>query len=72
LAKHGYLSGLTIGKREMLWCATEMNTEEEIRSLSRTILSILSEIKEQTKAVPEMEHDPDPVSISREDEEVQV
>lgn len=56
----------------MLWCATEMNTEEEIRSLSRTILSILSEVKEQTEVAPEMEHDPDPVSISREDEEVQV
>ncbi|MCD7764235.1 MAG: aminomethyl-transferring glycine dehydrogenase subunit GcvPA [Lachnospiraceae bacterium] len=72
LAKHGYLSGLPIGKWEMLWCATEMNTEEEIRSLSRMILSILSEVKEQTEVAPEMEHDPDPASMSREDEEVQV
>ncbi|MCD8223004.1 MAG: aminomethyl-transferring glycine dehydrogenase subunit GcvPA [Clostridiales bacterium] len=39
LAERGYLSGLPIAEKEMLWCTTEMNSVEEIDGL-------LSEIKE--------------------------
>ncbi|MCD8021542.1 MAG: aminomethyl-transferring glycine dehydrogenase subunit GcvPA [Lachnospiraceae bacterium] len=51
LAECGYLSGLPISEREMLWCATEMNTEEEIRNLSSTILSALTVLKAQADNV---------------------
>lgn len=42
LAKCGCLSGLPLGGREMLWCATEMNSAEEIRALREEIRRILS------------------------------
>lgn len=41
LQKAGILAGLPLNERDMLWCATEMNTKEEIDSVAR----ILREVK---------------------------
>lgn len=42
LAKKGYLSGLPTGEREMLWCATEMNSVGEIDGLIAAIKEVLA------------------------------
>lgn len=42
LAKKGYLSGLPLNEKEMLWCATEMNSADEINSLSGAIAEVLA------------------------------
>ncbi len=42
LAKRGYLSGLPLSEREMLWCATEMNSADEIRGLRDAIKEVLA------------------------------
>ncbi|MCD8083951.1 MAG: aminomethyl-transferring glycine dehydrogenase subunit GcvPA, partial [Clostridiales bacterium] len=46
LSRRGYLAGLPLGGREMLWCATEMNTADEIRSLMEEIRSCCSSCPE--------------------------
>ncbi|MCC8127186.1 MAG: aminomethyl-transferring glycine dehydrogenase subunit GcvPA [Clostridiales bacterium] len=42
LAERGYLSGLTIAEREMLWCTTEMNSVDEIDGLLSVIKEVLA------------------------------
>ena len=40
LEAQGYLGGLPVGENELLWCATELNTPEEIETLA----AILKEV----------------------------
>lgn len=35
LAEQGYLGGLPLGEKEILWCATEMNSKQEIDDMIR-------------------------------------
>ena len=41
LAEKDFLGGLSLGDGRILWCATEMNTEEEIKELSRVVKEVL-------------------------------
>ncbi|MFR1114110.1 MAG: aminomethyl-transferring glycine dehydrogenase subunit GcvPA [Blautia sp.] len=40
LEENGYLGGLLLSDREILWCATEKNTTEEIRQLSKIVREV--------------------------------
>lgn len=40
LADHGYLGGLPLLGNRILWCATEMNTREEIEELARLVKEV--------------------------------
>ena len=40
MAAHGILCGMPVGDK-MLWCATEVNTKEEIDAMVRTLKEVL-------------------------------
>lgn len=40
LDEHGFLGGLVLNEREILWCATEMNTKEEIDELAALVKEV--------------------------------
>lgn len=42
LATKGYLAGLPLSGNEMLWCATEVNTQAEIKGLVEAIKEVLA------------------------------
>lgn len=42
LGEQGYLSGLPLNEREMLWCCTEMNTKREIDTLLALVGEVIS------------------------------
>ena len=41
LGEKGYLSGLPLNEKEMLWCTTEMNTKEEMDTLFQVMGEVL-------------------------------
>lgn len=43
LEDNGILGGLPLSDKEILWCATEMNTKEEIDRTAAVITEVLSE-----------------------------
>ena len=40
LDENGILGGLMLNEREILWCATEMNTKEEIDALAALVKEV--------------------------------
>lgn len=40
LAENGILGGLALNEQEILWCATEMNTKEEIDELAALVKEV--------------------------------
>ncbi len=45
LEEKGYLGGLPLSDREILWCATEKNTKEEMDQLTRDFKGGVPEMK---------------------------
>ena len=43
LAEHGYLGGLVLPDRKILWCATEMNPKEEMDELTSLVKEVCAE-----------------------------
>ena len=41
LEEKGYLGGLPLGESRLLWCATEMNTKEEMDRLAALVKEVL-------------------------------
>ena len=40
LEKHGYLGGLPLSEQDILWCATEKNTKEEMDEMARILKEV--------------------------------